>query len=40
MKVNTVLIVFVVIALTAPILYLFRYIQMDNDPLEEEMLWI
>nr|WP_294869522.1 hypothetical protein [uncultured Pedobacter sp.] len=40
MRINTVVIVFVVVALTAPIVSLFRYLQTFNEPLEEEILWI
>lgn len=40
MKLNTVLIVIAIIALIAPIVYLFRNIQTVNRPSEEEMLWI
>ncbi len=40
MKVNTVLIVFVMIALVAPFVYLFRNIRTENHHLEDEILWI
>jgi flagellar biogenesis protein FliO len=40
MKVNTVLIIIAIIALIAPIVYLFRNIQTTNSPSEDEMLWI
>ncbi|WP_316811045.1 hypothetical protein [Pedobacter heparinus] len=40
MKVNPVLIAFVVIALLAPIASLFRNSQIESRPSEEEMLWI
>jgi hypothetical protein len=40
MKVNRVLIAFVVICLIAPIAYLFSNNQADKQAVKEDMLWI
>lgn len=40
MKINTLFIVFVVIALIAPIIYLLHTIRTASHYQEEEMLWI